>query len=187
MSSHLNLIGSILIAGLVFLMINRFNSSFSQNSQEKVLDSITIQNASSIARLIDFDFNRMGLGVPQTTNIIRFADSSRITFLSDIDANGNIDSIKYILSIPDSANKTVNPRDRKLYRIMNTQPQKDAAFGVTRFRIRYYDALGNQVVDVRQMKTFEITLNVESVAPYNNRYSTFLWQTKISPPNLTRF
>ncbi len=187
MSSYLNLIGSILIGGLVFLMLNRFNSSISENSHEKTLAATTMQNAASIVRLIEFDFNRMGLGVASTTPVIRLADSSRITFLSDIDANGNVDSIKYILSIPDSARQTVNPRDRILYRLMNTQSQKDAALGVTRFRIRYLDALGNVTADLGLIRTLEITLYVESIAPYNNRYATFYWQTKISPPNLKKF
>lgn len=187
MSSHLNLIGSILIGGLVLLMLNRFNSSLNQTSQEKNLAVNTIGSAAAIIRLIEFDFNRMGLGVPSTTPIIRLADSSRITFLSDIDANGNVDSIKYVLSIPDSARHTVNPRDRILYRLTNTQSQKDAALGVTRFRIRYFDVAGNITADASQIRTFEITLNVESIIPYENRYATFSWQTKISPPNLKRF
>lgn len=187
MSSHINLIGSILIGGLIFLMLNRFNSSINATSQEKALAANTIGNAAAIVRLIEFDFNRMGLGVASTVPVIRLADSSRITFLTDIDANGNVDSIKYVLSIPDSARRTANPRDRILYRIMNTQPQKDAALGVTRFRIRYFDSLGNITTDVSQMRTFEITLNVESVAPYDDRYASFSWQTKISPPNLKRF
>ncbi|MDZ7264324.1 MAG: hypothetical protein ONB16_07045 [candidate division KSB1 bacterium] len=187
MSSYLNLIGSILIGGLVFLMLNRFHTSINQTSQEKTLAANTISNAAAIVRLIEFDFNRMGLGVSSTTPIIRLADSSRITFLSDIDANGNVDSIKYVLSIPDSARHTPNPRDRILYRIMNTQSQKDAALGVTRFRIRYFDILGNITTNVNQMRTMEITLNLESIVPYDNRYATFSWQTKISPPNLKRF
>ena len=93
MSSHLNLIGSLIIGGLLFLMINRFHSSMSQNSQEKMLDSITIQSASSISTLIEFDFNRMGLGVSPNVSALIYADSSRIDFLSDIDENGTIDTV----------------------------------------------------------------------------------------------
>jgi len=187
MGSHLNLIGSIIIGGMMLLIINNYNSSLSQTSHERTLDAITTYSASGIAKLIEYDFNRMGLRVPQATTVIRRADSSRITFLSDIDNNGNIDSLKYILSVPDSASSTYNPRDRLLYRIMNNEPMRDAALGVTRFRIRYFDWDGHTTTDVTQMRSFEITLRVESVVPYDTVYSAFYWQTKICPPNLRRF
>lgn len=187
MGSYLNLIGSIIIGGLMLLIINNYSSSVSQTSHERTLDGITTYNATSIAKLIEFDFNRMGLRVPPTTTIIRRADSSRVTFLSDIDNNGNIDSVRYILSIPDSARSTYNPSDRILYRLVNNQPMQDVAMGVTRFRIRYFDWNGNITADVRLIRSLEITLQVQSIVPYDTRYSTFYWQTKICPPNLDRF
>ena len=187
MGSHLNLIGSIIIGGMMLLIINNYSSSLSQTSHERALDGITIYNASSVAKLIEYDFNRMGLRVPPTDTIISRADSSHIIFLSDIDNNGNIDLVEYVLSIPDSASGTENPRDRILYRRINNEPLRDAALGVTRFRIRYFDWLGNVTTNVTEIKSFEIILWVESTIPFDNRYSAFHWQTKISPPNLTRF
>lgn len=187
MGSYLNLIGSIIIGGMMLLIINNYNSSLSQTGFERTLDGITTYNASGIAKLIEYDFNRMGLRVPPTTTIIRRADSSRITFLSDIDNNGNIDSVRYILSVPDSASSTYNPRDRILYRLVNATPMRDATMGVTRFRIRYFDWDGHITTDPSQIRSFEITLNVESAVPYDTTYSTFYWQTKICPPNLARF
>ena len=187
MSSHLNLIGSIIIGGLLFLTINRFGSTMNQNSTEKVLDSITIQNASSISQLIEFDFNRMGLGVPQNTLALVQADTNSISFLSDIDKNGVIDTVHYVLSDINAASSTENPRDMILYRLLNNQSQQDAALGVTEFKLRYFNSIGNETTDMTQITTFEITLTVESIAPSNNRYSTFYWQTMISPPNLLRY
>ena len=187
MGSYLNLIGSIIIGGMMLLIINNYNSSLSQTSHERTLDAITTYSASGIAKLIEYDFNRMGLRVPQTDTIISRADSSRIIFLSDIDNNGNIDIVEYVLSIPDEASGTENPRDRILYRRVNNEPLRDAALGVTRFRIRYFNKLGNITTNVTQIKSFEIILWVESTFPYDDRYSVFHWQTKISPPNLTRF
>ena len=98
MTSHFNLIGSIIIGGLLFLAINRFHSSLNQNTQEKVLDSVTIQNSTSITKLIEFDFNRMGLRTSNSSNPIILADSNRISFLTDIDNNGAVDTLRYFLS-----------------------------------------------------------------------------------------
>ena len=187
MTSHLNLIGSIIIGGLLFLMINRFHSSLNQNSQEQVLDSITSDNSNSIIRLIEFDFNRMGLRVPSTTNSIIQADSNRITFLSDIDDNEAVDTVRYFVSDTNIVTSTVNPNDRILYRLVNDQDQVDAALGVTRFHVRYLDWLGYDTINLPDIRTFVITLRVESTAPYDEQYSSFYWQTRISPPNLKRF
>ena len=187
MGSYLNLIGSIIIGGMMLLIINNYHNSLNKNSHERLLDSITIYNASAISKLIEYDFNLMGLRVPSTQTIIKTADSSRISFLSDIDNNGNIDSVKYVLSIPDSASGTENPRDRILYRLVNSEPMRDATLGVTRFRIRYFNSAGNITTTLNQIKSFEIILRVESIVPYDTVYSAFYWQTIISPPNLTRF
>jgi len=187
MSSHLNLIGSIIIGGLVLLMMVRFNSSLSETSKEQTLNALTIENSAAIIRLIEFDFNRMGLRVAMNTNPIIQADSTRITFLSDIDSNGVVDTLRYFLSDTTAAGFTVNPRDRILYRLVNHQTQRDAALGVTHFRIRYLDSLGYTTTNIAQMRTFEIRLRLESIAPYDQRYSSFYWETRISPPNLDRF
>jgi len=169
------------------LMINRFHANLNETTQEKVLDSITIQNSASIARLIEFDFNRMGLGVSTNENSIIQADSNGIAFLSDIDENGAVDTVRYFLSDTTIASSTENPSDRILYRLINSQTPTDAAMGVTKFHIRYFDWLGYETTDMAQVKTFEIQLTVESIAPYNNRYSRYFWQTRITPPNLERF
>lgn len=187
MTSHLNLIGSIIIGGLLFLMINRFNSSVNQNSQEQLLNSVTAENSTSITRLIEFDFNRMGLRVATTSNSVIQADSNRITFLSDIDDNGVVDTVRYFVSDTSLVTSTLNPNDRILYRLVNNQEQTDAAMGVTRFHIRYLDSLGYSTVDLSQIRTFVITIRVESTVPYDDKYSSFYWQTRISPPNMERF
>jgi len=58
---------------------------------------------------------------------------------------------------------------------------------VTDFKIRYFDAMGNETTTLADVKNFEINLTVESTIPYDDRYSEFFWQTRISPPNLLRF
>lgn len=186
MTSHLNLIGSIIIGGLLFLMINKFHSSLNQNSKEQVLSSITIENSTSITRLIEFDFNRMGLRVSTNTNSVIQADSNQITFLSDIDDNGVVDTLRYFTSDTSLTPSTDNPRDRILYRLVNNEDQTDAAMGVTRFHVRYLDWLGYDTTNVSQIRTFVITLRVESIAPYDDQYPSFYWQTRITPPNLAR-
>ena len=67
---------------------------------------------------------------------------------------------------------------------VNGQALKEAPLGVTRFRIRYFNNVGNEVTNLDQIRTFEIMLEVEATTKFNDRYSNYLWQTRISPPNL---
>lgn len=186
MKSFISLIGSIMIGGLLLLSLFRFNAAMTRESYEKVFDSSTFSNAAGISSVIEFDFNRMGLGVPRADSVIIEADSNRITFLSDIDKNGAVDTVRYFLSGSSDAIETDNPRDRILYRQINNEQLKDAALGVTNFLIRYLNSLSNETADLKQMKTFEITLTVESTMHYDGEYSNYTWQTKITPPNLLR-
>ncbi|MBN1350192.1 hypothetical protein JXJ21_12330 [candidate division KSB1 bacterium] len=187
MSSYLNLIGSFIIGGLLLLAINRFYSGMQRSSYEKLLDDITSQHTAEITELIEFDFNRMGLHVSHNTNALLVADSSRIFFLSDNNSNGAVDTVKYILSDVNAASSTENPRDRILYRLINNQTQQDVALGVTDFKIRYYDSMSYLSSNLSQIRTFDISLAVESTSAYDNHYSRCFWQTRITPPNLLRF
>lgn len=186
MGSHLNLVGSIIIAGIIFLTINRFHSSMVETSQEKTMGSIASRNWSSLAKLIEFDFSRIGYGVSANLNPLLVADSTRIHFLSDINENGAIDTVKYELSDADAATKTENPNDKILYRLVNGQQAEEAPLGVTRFRMRYFDNRGNEITDLTQICTLEVMLEVETTSRFNERYSNYLWQTRISPPNLRK-
>jgi hypothetical protein len=187
LNSHLNLIGSIIIGGLMFLAINRFNASVMQNSHEVTMDTNAGKNLTAISKLIQFDFNRIGLGVPVDITPILTADTSRTVFLTDIDRNGVVDTLSYILSDPSQAYGTENPRDRILYRRINSETLTDAALGVTRFRMRYYDSMGNETYDTSIMRRLDISLTVESTMNYDLKYSKFFWQASFSPPNLARF
>jgi len=198
MGSYLNLIGSFIIGGLFLLTINRYQSSFNQNSNEKLLEVITIQKSSAIIKLIEHDFNRMGFGIPTdvehpNVQAIKEAGSDYIHFYSDIDADGTVDVVKYYLSDANAADGTDNPQDKILYRLVNAEPEADAALGVTQFQLRYFKSDGNEVTDLTdsfqlaQVRTFEISLMVESTIGYDDQYSSFYWQTKITPPNIARY
>ena len=198
MGSYLNLIGSFIIGGLFLLTINRFQASFNQNSNEKLLEVITIQKSSAVIKLIEHDFNRMGYGLETSlyqpnVEVIVLADSNRIHFLSDINMDDTVNVVKYYLSDVSAADGTDNPEDKILYRLVDSEPEADAALGVTRFRIRYFKSDGSEVTNLTdmtqlaQVRTFDITLMVESTIGYDDQYSSFYWQTKITPPNIARY
>ncbi|MBD3378071.1 hypothetical protein GF406_23780 [candidate division KSB1 bacterium] len=186
-SSFLKLIASILVAGFMFLNIHRLTADMNANSNERVLDSINTQNANAIIQLLEFDLNRLGLGVNRQEYSIIQAQPHLISFFSDFDENGVIERVTYSLSDSTVASQTENPNDRVLYRTIDSNPDLDLAMGVTRFDLRYFDWHGYETANLQQIKTIEVTLECQSIVAYDDYYSTFRWHKYISPPNIRRY
>ena len=110
--------------------------------------------------------------VPPNIAIVS-ADSNSIKFLTDIPSDlndigdGVVDTIYYCLGTV-AANPN-NPRERLLYRVVNGQAAIGWSLGVTRFALRYFDALGDTipfpVSDPKLIYTLEVNLSLESPAP----------------------
>lgn len=190
MASHINLIGSIIIGALLLLAILNLNSTMTAKSYEHTLDNIVRESTSSIAEMLCFDLRKIGFGVTNPADIIRNYDSTSIGFWSDIDADGNMDSIFYSISDTLAASGTSNPHDRFLYRQFNTGSPVNIGFGVTDFKLRYFDRDGAEAAAAGDITTIQIELTVESIVACNVYNTTYFarnyWQTRITPPNLLR-
>jgi hypothetical protein len=118
------------------------------------------------------------------------ADTSGIKFLTDIESDGNLDSIYYYLGPTSELSGTENPRDRLLYRVVNADNPQEANLGVTHFHMIYYDALGDTIyhpiLNNGEISSIEINVTVENVAAYDENYSrAYLRQIRMVARNLT--
>jgi len=184
MDSHLALIGSVVIGGIFLLSLLGFQADLRDHSFINTNDLIVQQNAIAMTELLESDFRQIGLGVDSL--VVASAGVKSISYYADLDADGNVDLVAYSLSNPNAAAETPNPRDKILYRGVNGATQVNAAIGVTDFRLKYFDLNGNQTNDAAQIKTIEMTLEMESTTPYDGKYAHFFWRKKITPPNLLR-
>ena len=183
MDSHLSLIGSIVIGGLLLLGILRYQSDLKEHSFKQT-NNLSIQyNAMGIIEVLEQDFRNIGFGVSDSA-AFAVADSDSIKYYVDLGADGITDSVRYFVSATSAASGTPNPRDRILYRIENDAPQVDAALGVTDFKLKYFDDSGIETTDLSEIKTIEITLEMESPIPYDGEVGSFFWRKKITPPSL---
>jgi hypothetical protein len=187
MGSMLKLLGTFFIAGLAILSINRFTGFLSQSSHEWLLSTINTVNVNSLTKNMEFDFNRMGLYVTYQDKALVEAQPQRITFYSDYDEDGTVDRIRYYLSDSTTATQTDNPNDRILYREINSETNPSAFGGVTNFNIRYFDWYGDETTVLSEIKTFEITLSIQSIYGYDEWFADNFWQARFSPPNLRRY
>lgn len=190
MSSHLNLVGSIAIGGLLLFAILNMNLDMTSETRGLRFENMVRENTASIAEIINYDFRRMGFGVNDPNDVIQSFSQSSITFLSEITGDGVVDTIAYSLSNVSDAHATPNPNDRYIYRKLNKGSPDIIGVGVTDFRLIYYDR--NRVVtNVKiSIAIIEIQLTVEStignIIGNSTRYAQNYWQTRIAPPNLIK-
>jgi hypothetical protein len=91
-----------------------------------------------------------------------------------------MDSINYYLGPTSELSSTPNPRDRLLYRVLNNESPLASNLGVTQFKMVYFDALGDTIYPpitvAGSITSIEINLSVESVAAYDEKYSSAFWR-----------
>lgn len=184
-----DIIGSIIIGGIILLMLLSFNSSVMEGSAVQTFNSIVQSNITSVTDLIEYDLRKAGYRVGSIhDSAIVYADSSRILIKGDIDNNGTVERVAYYL---DYAGKTghVNPRARILYRQVNGNPAQAINIGITRFRMAYYDAndvliAQNPVTSPSRIRAIRLAVNMESTSPYDKTYAGTTWERTITPKNL---
>lgn len=189
-SDIIDLAGSMLIGGLIMLILFRMNDAAVENVYNNGGELSLQQNLAVTAKVLEDDFRKIGFcadwkKIPDPSKSILLADSNKIKFITDVDKNGSgpdgfVDTLFYALGPTSELAQTPNPRDRFLYRILNSETPKGINLGVTQFKLVYFDALGDTInfpITVpSEVYTIEINLTVENVSGYNEKYSSAFWR-----------
>ncbi len=195
----IDLLGSAIIGGIIILTMNQMQGRAVEQADFYSMSRVAQRNLVSIAKIVEYDFRKMGYGVIDPTKAILQADTSSIKFLGDYNRNGIMDTISYWLSPTSALTRTPNPNDRILYRKINSEPVLPLDYGLTRFRLGFYDQDMNKVTLLPAIKIVEIKLEVQSqealfnenneIAHTNGKdfYPTVYWkQTRLTSRNLNR-
>lgn len=181
MDSFITLIGSIIIGGLLSLRVLTFQSDLKEHTYKQT-DALMVQNkAMGIIEILAQDLKNIGVGVPPAFFIV--ADNDTLEYNVDVDDDGIPDVVGYFLSDTTAAAATPNPNDKILYRKVNAV-QTLVAWGVTDFQLKYFNQTGNETNVLPDIKTIEVTLQLEGTTPQGGEFSSFFWQEKITPPKL---
>ncbi len=182
MSILLDLFGSTIIGGLIVLMLVNFNV-FQSNTRISSDSELQLQqNAKTLADILNYDFRKIGYRY----NNVAFAeaDSERISFYSDIDRNGSIDLVTYMLGDTSEVSMTTNPGDRILYRIVNNDTLKGPSLGLTKVKFSYLDKISTETTTFSDIRYVRAELWIESIEPVNGEYLFTYWEMTINPRNL---
>ncbi|MBV6421741.1 MAG: hypothetical protein DAHOPDDO_03022 [Ignavibacteriaceae bacterium] len=190
----LDIIGSIIIAGILMLSIFRLQSSSTEDLYRGTTNLNAQTNLATVIQILETDLRRIGYcadwqKIPIPTQAILYADSSSIRYLTDTDNNGTIDTMYYYFDFVKDIPQTPNPRDRFLYRIVNNESPADVNLGITQFKMEFYNALGTKlnfpISDPREIYSMQIDITVEDVSAYNENYQTIFWrQIRMAARNL---
>ena len=193
-STILDILGSIIMGGLLLLILWRLDASATDNNFNYGAEVALQQNITTVALILEHDFRKIGYckdynKIPDPSKSIISADSTSIKFLTDVNDDGNVDTIYYYLGPISELASTPNPRDRLLHRIINGQTHQEANLGVTKFRLNYFGALGDTlsfpINNPGSISIIEINLQVENSYAYNNQYSQAFWrQLRLAARNL---
>jgi hypothetical protein len=190
----LDLLGSTIVGAILLLTLFRVNGNAVENAYTGTGELIAQEDLSTIVQILESDFRKIGYcaiwtKLPDPTKTILQVDTSSITYLTDVDNDGNVDTMHYYLGPTSELASTPNPRDRYLYRVINSETPVGVNLGVTKFKMHFYDDAGTElsipIANPSAIHTMQIDLIVEDVSAYNEEYSSIFWrQIKLSAKNL---
>lgn len=204
MAAIMDVIFSIVLGGTILMIIINANDIASENHSVYNGDMLVQEMLITTAQMVEGEIRNMGSGVPESQTVILAADSSDITFFTDLGKDRVIDQVRYYLGPTSELNSTQNERDRFLHRMVNGGSLSEIGV-VTMFRFRYISIAGDELPtpvpsdQLGEIFVIEVTMEVQN--PYailradsqvgegerNALFSSSLWQqTRLASQNFRR-
>ena len=187
-STLIDIMGATIIGGILLIMVNSLNGRAVETNMIYGSDKLLQIEVVQLADLIERDFRKIGYcedpsKISDSTKFIISADTSQIKFITDLNRDGNLDTLEYYVSSTAALSHTINPRDRILYRKLSAYPYEktlNVSSNITLFYLRYFDALNAElsspVTSPTLIAYMEISFKVEDSEAYDEQYSEAYWQ-----------
>jgi hypothetical protein len=197
-STIIDILGSMIIGALLLLNVGRLYSSASTHASQFNMEAIVEQNLVDVFSMMEVDLLKIGYRKGQENlsysgQVITLADTNKIVFLADVNNDGSFETIEYSIGKRDSLRQTANPFDMPFFRKQGGAGGAMRNFGITQFRLEYYDYSGNRlstpVSGLGQIATLSLTIAVESPQLSDRDYPDYnakaFWkQVRLAIPNL---
>lgn len=189
-----DLVGSVIIGGVLLMTLINVNDSATRNTYGFSGELIVQENLVTSVEVLEYDFRKIGycedpFAIPNTKRAILYADSTDITYLTDVDFDGIPDTMRYYLGPPSELSHTPNPDDRMLYQEINGN-RAGVNLGITLFKIKYFGALGGELSLPRTFPptgifSMQIDIRIENTSAYDEDYRYAFWrQIRLASRNL---
>lgn len=208
-STLIDILGSMIIGGLLLLTLHSLNNRAAESSNEYNSDLVSQLNLVSIIDLIEYDFSRIGYcenpdSILNPEDMIIHADSNSISFWTDLaqsstDFHGDGIKEKLIYELGPDVNGTPNPNDKLVYRYLEGEPKEASNLGITFFKISYFDNFGYKLthpIDTKLINSIQIDIRVEDCYGYDTdnsekshseKFPTIFWrQIRLANKTMSR-
>lgn len=189
----IDIIGSTVIGGFLLFMVLNLSTTAERTTFTTGNDLTVQENLVNVVTMLEHDFRRLGWCANQTkiadpTKAILEAKRNSVKFVTDINADGNLDTLEYKFDSTQVAAQTVNPHDRMLYRTVNRVVQP-LYVGTTQFDFKYLDALSDSlsfpIASPQAVYEMQLSITLESPSAYDTTYSYAYWrQLRLASRNL---
>ncbi|HCY75550.1 MAG TPA: hypothetical protein DHV28_06480 [Ignavibacteriales bacterium] len=190
----LDIFGSVVIAGLLFIMMVRLNLFSSQTSYISDSELKLQTNTKTLAEILDYDLRKIGYRHEGTAIIL--ADSTHLTFMADIDSNGTAEEVEYFVGDSTEATGTLNPSDIILKRTIDGgNLMSGSSLNLVKLKFTYLDEFSNKISylnsgrydDIKYIRT-EMWLAGDDPIPDayadTSSYTLTYWEFTIYPRNI---
>jgi len=191
----LDLMGSSLIAGIVFLLIFKLNMYTSNANYYSDNELKLQQNVKTLAEVINYDLRKIGYKYDGTAFVT--AELQRMAFYADLQAPGQyghgvVDFVEYFVGDSTEASGTMNQRDKVLYRVVNyTDTLGGPTLGLVDLKFSYLGTNGLVTTFLDSIKYVKAEFWVEPYEfvsdygmdqPDSSQYT--YWELTINPRNI---
>lgn len=184
MGAYLDVIFSIVLGSMLLLMILGYNFDLVDTNHYNSM-YMNVQNTGiTFKEIFKNDIKKIGLGVPDTTNVFVIADSNEIKFRVDLNLDSSINEIHYYLGDLSSTSFTSNPNDKILYRKVDNNPPETFSIGLTNLNFTYFNDQGSQTATLADIKHVAYSVYLESTFDYNGEYPGIFIRGRMKPRNL---
>lgn len=191
MNSLLDIIGSSIIGGIMYLLLFQVNSQISMTSIEILQSTFSSRNTVDAVTVLEYDLNKLGYRV--AGDFITAAEENKIEFWSDINNEDSTVKVLYFLGDSTEVSGTINPNDRPLYRRVADGDTQMVSV-VRDFKITYLDSAYNKIsfaslnnqANRNKIRGTRVYLRIESSEPSEGIYPYIEFKRTIIPKNLGR-
>ena len=142
----LDIVGSLIIRGMIVVTILRLNVSLNQTLYFKTSMANVRANLGAMVSVFETDIRQAGYG---TSTPFTRADSNDIEFRGDFSNSGNVQTVRYYLE------------GTNIYRQYNNSPRVSVARGVKAFKLEYYDQVGILTATLSSIRSIKLTIEIE--------------------------
>lgn len=193
-STIFDVISSIIIGGVLLIIITQLYGTVAENTYTNTSDLTVQENLVALVRIIENDFRKIGYcsdpsKIPDPSKSIITAHEHSISFRTDVDNDGVVDTLRYSTGLPSGLTSTPNTRDKFLYRVVNNQSSTGISLGVVKFDFLYYNAVGDSlsfpISNPNEIYAMRLSVLLESPYAYDTTYTYAYWrQLRLAARNL---